>query len=183
MYLTLTPEVRPSESYNVFVFALPERLAATSAARAPQPARVPAPDRAQAATPAISAATKCAHPRRGPAARSSVLDGVYTAAQSESGRRIYTARQCVSCHGANLQGTAVGPALAGEEFLSAWRGDTVGALSSCMQTTMPPGATGRLSAAEYRDLVAALLEANGFPVAKSSGAALIETAIDEVALK
>jgi alcohol dehydrogenase (cytochrome c) len=182
MYLTLTPEVQPSESYNVFVFALPERLAATPAARTP-PAPVPAADRAATVTPAIVTARKCAHPRRGSAARSSVQDGVYTAAQSESGRRIYAVRQCVSCHGANLKGTAVGPALVGEEFLSTWRGDTLGALSSCMQDTMPPGAAGRLTAAEYRDLVAAVLQANGFPAARSSGAALIETAIDDVALK
>jgi hypothetical protein len=82
-----------------------------------------------------------------------------------------------------MRGSAVAPALAGEVFLEAWRGDTLGSLSSCIQTTMPPGAAGRLSATEYRDLVAALLEANGFPAAQSTTRSLIETSIDEVLVK
>jgi mono/diheme cytochrome c family protein len=154
MYLVLTPEIRPSESYNVYVFALPERLAATPAGRGLAPA-------ANTAVTAAAAPAKCLHPKREATARSSTRDSVYTAAQSDSGRRLYTAQQCATCHGATLQGTAVGPALAGEEFLKAWRDDSLGTLSACIQATMPPGAAGRLSMADYRDLAAALLEANG----------------------
>jgi len=181
MYLTLTPEIRPSENYGVFVFALPDRLATMPARRVSARAGAPAP----AANTSFTAAaiSKCLHPKRATAARSSTRDGVYTAAQSDAGRRLYAAQQCATCHGANLQGTAVGPTLVGEEFLKAWRGDTLGALSACIQTTMPPGAAGRLSAIEYRDLVAALLEANGFPASQSAAPALIETAIDAVVVK
>ena len=60
-----------------------------------------------------------------------------------------------------MQGTAVAPALAGAEFLKVWRGDSLASLSACIQTTMPPGAAGRLSASDYRDLAAAVFEANG----------------------
>jgi alcohol dehydrogenase (cytochrome c) len=165
MYLVLTPEIRPSESYNVFVFALPERLAATAAglpvrAAGTRATSVSAPAANTPATfPAVS--TKCLHPKRAQEARSSTLNGSFTAAQGDSGRRLYTMQQCATCHGANLQGTAVGPALVGEQFLKSWRDDTLGSLSACIQTTMPPGAAGRLSATDYRDLAAALLEANG----------------------
>ena len=164
MYLVLTPEIRPSESYNVFVFALPERLAARPAGGAPEragpsAARAPTP---VASTPVASAAsTKCLHPKRASPALNSTVTGAYTAAQGASGRRLYTTQQCATCHGATLQGTAVGPALVGEEFIKGWRGETLGALSACIQATMPPGTAGRLDAADYRDLAAALLEANG----------------------
>jgi PQQ-dependent dehydrogenase (methanol/ethanol family) len=160
MYLTLTPEIRPSESYNVFVFALPEQPATAQGSRSPVPVVTP---QVAAAAPAVAAAApaKCAHPGRGSPARAGTLDGAYTAAQSASGRRIYTAQQCATCHGATMQGSAVGPSLVGEEFLKTWRRDTLGALSACIQTTMPPGAAGRLSATDYRDLAAAILDANG----------------------
>jgi hypothetical protein len=82
-----------------------------------------------------------------------------------------------------MEGTAVGPSLASASFLDAWRGDTLGSLSSCIRATMPPGAAGRLNDAEYRDLVAALLEANGFPASTKTERPLIETAIDDVVVK
>jgi hypothetical protein len=77
----------------------------------------------------------------------------------------------------------VGPSLAGASFLNTWRGDTLGSLAACIRTTMPPGAAGRLRDAEYRDLVAALLEANGFPASKSAERSLLDTAIDDVVVK
>ena len=138
----------------MFVFALPERLSSIDAGRVPAAAGAPAASIA-------ATAVKCHHANRASPARNSTQDGVYTAAQGDSGRRIYSAQQCATCHGANQQGTAVGPALMGEEFLKAWRGDSLGALAACIQTTMPPGSAGRLSAADYRDLAAAILEANG----------------------
>jgi PQQ-dependent dehydrogenase (methanol/ethanol family) len=153
MYLTLTPEIHPSESYNVFVFALPERLSAGPAARVPAAAR--APFAAAAAAPA-----KCAHDKRESGSQGSAQNGVYTAAQIASGHRIYKAQQCASCHGASMQGTAVAPALVGKDFRNVWRSDSLGSLSSCIQATMPPGMAGRLSAADYRDLAAAILETN-----------------------
>jgi len=152
MYLVLTPEIQPSESYNVFVFALPDNWSATRTARLPVPASAPV---AAAAAPA-----KCAHTKR-ESSGSSTQDRMYTAAQSASGRSIYAAQQCATCHGATMQGTAVAPTLVGESFLKSWRDDTLGSLSACIQTTMPPGAAGRLGATEYRDMAAALLEANG----------------------
>lgn len=186
MYLTLTPEIRPSESYNLFVFALPAnwKTAATSRAGNPVAASTSASTGGTAAASKPSATpVKCAHPKRAAPARAGTQDGVYTAAQSASGRNIYKAQQCSTCHGAGMEGTAVGPSLAGAGFINAWRGDTLGSLASCIRTTMPPGAAGRLSDAEYRDLVAALLEANGLPASRSAERPLIETAPDDVVVK
>jgi alcohol dehydrogenase (cytochrome c) len=176
MYLLLTPEIRPSESYNVYVFALPDNWRSAPVARVSAPAHSPA-------IAAAPAPVRCPHPARRSAAKGSAQDGVYTAAQSAAGRRVFMAQQCATCHGAGMEGSAVAPALVGESFLKSWRGDTLGSLSACIQTTMPPGTAGRLGAAEYRDLVAALLEANGFPAATSSARPLIETAIDDVLVK
>jgi mono/diheme cytochrome c family protein len=176
MYLTLTPEIRPSESYNLFVFALPSNWKSASNALAAGP---PA---ATVAKP-TAAPVKCAHAAHPSSLRATTQDGVYTAVQSASGRALYKARQCNTCHGAAMEGTAVGPALAGAGFLDRWRGDTLGSLSSCIRNTMPPGAAGGLSDAEYRDLVAALLEANGFPASKTPERALPDTAISDVVVK
>ncbi len=158
MYLTLTPEIRPSESYNVFVFALPDRLSPAPAVRTPGRAVPPA---AASARVTAAATTRCQHPQPGNTARSNTVESTYTAAQSDSGRRLYATQQCTSCHGAAMQGTATGPPLKGDEFLKVWRGDSLAALLSCIQTTMPPGSAGRLNAVDYRDLAAAILDANG----------------------
>jgi alcohol dehydrogenase (cytochrome c) len=154
MYLLLTPEIHPSDNYNLYVFALPEHLSSVPAARAPTRA-------ATAPVAATATPVKCPHPQRAASMRPSARQRLYTAAQSAAGRSIYTAQQCATCHGGTMQGTAVAPALVGEQFLTTWRGDSLAALSSCIQSTMPPGSAGRLSATEYLDLAAALLEANG----------------------
>ena len=47
---------------------------------------------------------------------SSVLDGVFTAAQARRGRRVYN-RDCESCHGRELEGDEMAPSIAGSEFI------------------------------------------------------------------
>jgi len=155
MYLTLTPEIKPAESYQLFVFAL-----AKDRRDAPAAGALTANAPATAAAPVVAAAAKCVH--AGPDTSSGGAEaGVYTAAQSAAGRRVYEARQCATCHGANMQGTAVGPALTDERFKASWRGDSLASLSSCIRTTMPPGGGGTLGTEEAGDLAAAIFEANG----------------------
>ncbi len=97
-----------------------------------------------------------------PAASRSVSDGVYSAGQAERGRVLYLAR-CAGCHGDDLRGQGFAPGLAGSEFLSLWKGQTVRDLYSRTRTTMPEDMPGSLSPEETLDIIAYVLQVNGFP--------------------
>lgn len=74
------------------------------------------------------------------------------------------ARSCVECHGAELRGGLLGgPPLRGVAFEEKYaNGLPAGILFDVMSTTMPPDAPGRYSAETYADLMAYILERNGF---------------------
>ena len=107
-----------------------------------------------------------------PAAAQAPGDGVYTAAQADSGRAIYE-RECAVCHQSNLQGSFEAPQLAGESFLQFWADLSPGDLFVRVSGSMPPGQAGSLTDEAYLDVVAYLLQANGAP---AGGAALSEAA-------
>jgi mono/diheme cytochrome c family protein len=94
----------------------------------------------------------------------SVWDRVFTDAQATRGEELY-GRHCVECHGSGLDGDAVSeiPALAGDPFMQRWSTRNVDDLVAHMQRSMPPSAPGSLTRAQYVDLAAHLLKANGFP--------------------
>jgi mono/diheme cytochrome c family protein len=99
----------------------------------------------------------------GPAAShaSSVWNGVYTSAQAERGAGRYR-QQCVMCHGAVLEGNGEAPPLTGR-FIPDWAGTSLAELFEKVQATMPLFAPGTLSASGTADLLAFILQANGFP--------------------
>ena len=95
---------------------------------------------------------------------------VYTSAQAERGAFAYT-RYCQRCHGADLNGSAMGghlpgqspaPPLAGDEFNWSWNGTTVADLVRRIRS-MPPGNPSALSAADSADVMAFILSKGGFP--------------------
>ena len=70
---------------------------------------------------------------------------VFTAAQAERGARAF-AGHCAGCHGEELEGKAVVPALKGQRFDQAWRGRPVGALAFNLENlaaALPRASTGR----------------------------------------
>ncbi|HKX79352.1 MAG TPA: PQQ-binding-like beta-propeller repeat protein [Novosphingobium sp.] len=75
------------------------------------------------------------------------------------GEQVYQAG-CAACHGANLLGGPGGPALRGGAFQAKWSAQGA-ALLKYVHETMPPGASGSLGDADYRDVTAYLLNANG----------------------
>lgn len=93
---------------------------------------------------------------------SSVLDGVYTQAQAARGADQF-AQNCAACHGASLSGNGEAPALVGAEFISDWAGLTLGELAERIHNTMPQDNPGKLSRAQYADILAYILKANGYP--------------------
>jgi mono/diheme cytochrome c family protein len=78
------------------------------------------------------------------------------AAQIKAGQAVYTA-SCQGCHGDKLQG-ARAPTLLGAAFVKKWA--TVGNLHAKVSTTMPRNAPGSLSAQQYLDVVAFVLDQN-----------------------
>ena len=90
--------------------------------------------------------------------QSTVRDGVFTADQAKRGRSTYDAK-CASCH----DGGTMGPELWGEAFLEQWDTKTLGAFFERIQTTMPEDAPGSLAEKDAVDVVAYVLQTNGFP--------------------
>lgn len=91
----------------------------------------------------------------------SAWDGVYTQAQAARGAALY-ARHCVMCHRPGLGGDYETPPLTGV-FLHAWAGADLATLFDKVAVTMPLSRPGTLSPAENADIVALMLQANGFP--------------------
>ena len=92
----------------------------------------------------------------------SVWDGVYTEEQSKRGQAVY-AKECASCHGAELTGGESAPALAGSGFLANWNGLTVGDLFERIRISMPQNAPGSLSGQQNADILSFMFKANKFP--------------------
>ena len=94
-------------------------------------------------------------------AEKTVWSGVFTAEQATRGKEKATA-ECSACHGAELKGD-LAPALTGESFIGHWYDAPLGELSLRITATMPASAPGSLKPEEYADIIAYILQANGFP--------------------
>ncbi len=95
----------------------------------------------------------------------SVWDGSFSAAQAQRGSNAYS-QHCSECHGPSLEG-GEGPALVSDKFWADWRESTVDALLAFVSKNMPfddgGSLAGSLSATMYADIVAHILNSNGFP--------------------
>ena len=96
----------------------------------------------------------------------SVWDGVYTEEQANRGKQGY-AEQCASCHGPELTGGEMAPALSGGEFMAGWDGLTVGDLFERIRISMPQNSPGSLSGAQNADILAFMLASNKFPAGQT----------------
>ncbi len=92
----------------------------------------------------------------------SVLNGAYTDAQAQRGADQFSAH-CAACHGSGLTGNGEAPALVGGEFISNWAGLTLGDLFERIRTTMPQDNPGKLSRAQYAEILSFILKSNGYP--------------------
>ena len=90
-----------------------------------------------------------------------VADGVYSEEQATRGAASYDT-SCSGCHRPDLGG-ANGPALRGERFARIFAGKDLKTLYTKIATTMPRGAAASLGDAVYLDIVAHILQENGFP--------------------
>ena len=95
----------------------------------------------------------------------------YGVEQANAGQLAYD-RACAACHMTNLQGSFEAPELAGPNFLNTWGGAPVSELLQFMQASMPPSGP-QLSEDDYTNVIAYLLQQNGFT---PGGTALVATA-------
>lgn len=84
----------------------------------------------------------------------------FTAEQASRGEQVYAAR-CSQCHGDNLLGMEMAPALTGVTFRKAWETQPLLTLANRIKATMPPTAPNSLSASQHTDLMSFILKANG----------------------
>ena len=81
-------------------------------------------------------------------------------AQAEAGAAAY-GTNCAACHGANLEGTILGPLLSGQSFVQRWGAQTPTLLLGNIKSNMPPGGAGEMTDADYMNIVAHMLAMNG----------------------
>ncbi len=134
---SFTPELIHGTQGTLFVFALPD-------AGIGRPGPLRAPVNPGAAPPPIDPGGAAAVPL----------------AQASDGKAVYD-KSCAACHGDQLQGTGESPALKGAPFLANWKGKTGGDLYAFIHQNMPPGTAGSLGDADYRAVVAYILQVNG----------------------
>lgn len=90
-----------------------------------------------------------------------IWDGVFTAAQAEAGKALYTTN-CQTCHGATGRGGPGGPAITGAFFNKNWVDSSVLDFYTFAHTQMPPGKAGTIgNEQDYVNIVAYVLEMHG----------------------
>jgi len=88
-------------------------------------------------------------------------DGIFTTEQSKRGEAVYN-ENCAMCHQPDLGGKEPVPELAGDKWLAHWLNHNVGELFTRVSTTMPQGKPGSLTHQQYIDVIAFIIDANGF---------------------
>jgi len=94
------------------------------------------------------------------AAPAASMAAVTFSSQAQDGANAF-ASNCAACHGAELEGTTLGPLLIGNAFLQRWGTQTPALLLNNIQANMPPGGNDSLSDEDYTNIVAHILSSNG----------------------
>ena len=90
-----------------------------------------------------------------------IWQGVFSTAQADRGKETFTTA-CLRCHGADLAGVTA-PALKGDRFFMSWGGEPIDRLFLKIRDTMPPNFGTVLDDQSKLDVVAYILQANGYP--------------------
>jgi hypothetical protein len=90
-----------------------------------------------------------------------IWQGVFSSAQAERGKTSYNA-SCLRCHGDTLQGNTA-PALSGDRFFTTWGSEPIASLFAKIRDTMPPNFGTSIDDQVKLDIVAYILQTNGYP--------------------
>jgi cytochrome c553 len=96
-----------------------------------------------------------------------IWGGVYTAAQVDQAKKPLVA-VCRRCHNDDLGGSDRGPSLHGKGFMATWETQELGALFAKVRDTMPPDSPSSLPDEDYINMVALILQKNGFPAGEET---------------
>jgi quinoprotein glucose dehydrogenase len=99
--------------------------------------------------------------------------GVYTDEQAKRGMALYK-EQCAACHGEDLKGNEVIPALTGDPFVSSWKGKSLGDLFDKISMTMPALNPGSLTPEQTSDLISEILSVSKYPAGTTALASKME---------
>lgn len=91
-----------------------------------------------------------------------VWSGVFTADQAATGKTVFETK-CAMCHGADMNGGEMAPALVGSGFLANWQGSSLGDLFTRIHSTMPASDPGSMTNTETAQVLAYILSFNQFP--------------------
>ena len=98
-----------------------------------------------------------------------IWQGVYSNAQAERGKEYFRKGECAGCHRLDLMGgggdntTMGGTSLKGDRFLNEWEDKDVNQLFSFVRDNMPKLANALITTEQKIDVVAYILQENGFP--------------------
>jgi len=93
-------------------------------------------------------------------------DGVYSLEQAKRGDPFY-ADNCAACHGPDLTGGELAPALIGGDFAANWDGLTLGDIFERIRITMPQNNPGALTRAQKIDVLAFILYKGTYPAGET----------------
>jgi alcohol dehydrogenase (cytochrome c) len=88
-------------------------------------------------------------------------EALFTSAQAVAGKTAYE-RNCAGCHGPNVDDGNSAPPLRGAAFLAKYGGKPAADLFTFVSTKMPPGNPGNVSLADYANIIAWVLQQNGY---------------------
>jgi mono/diheme cytochrome c family protein len=89
-------------------------------------------------------------------------NGAFTVEQARRGEALYSDR-CSVCHGTELRGTEMAPALIEDVFSAKWNDQTLADLFDRIRRTMPQNDPGSLSEQQAADLLAFVLQQAKYP--------------------
>ncbi len=102
-------------------------------------------------------------------------NGIYVLNQASFGAKVYKS-DCANCHGVDLRGTEGGTPLIGSQFLNKWKEQSMAALLTYTESTMPQSNPGSYDRETYVSLIAYILQSNSFPPGKSA----LSTSLDSL---
>lgn len=111
---------------------------------------------------AVSMSRTTVHAQQG----RSQWDGVYSDAQARRGEPLY-AMHCAVCHGPDLTGGDMAPALVGTTFTSNWNQLTLGDLLERIRASMPQDNPDALTRAQKADVLAYMLSKGAYPAGQA----------------
>jgi S-disulfanyl-L-cysteine oxidoreductase SoxD len=139
---------------NLIALSVAALLAASGVAHAQSSSTAPSAD---ASAPASAAASASA----APAAARSVLDGVYTDAQADTGAEEIS-QHCAQCHNNSMRGGPGGPSVIANLYPT-FGDQPLTSLYDYISTQMPKGQPGSLAPDEYVAITARILQLGGAP--------------------